>query len=371
MPQTPENEQDILVDLYQRALALYQNNEKLPDMVSPYKEHCQTIIENQERNRAVLAVLVTLLVKKLHSPEQDIRYHQVQMTDGFSGRGLDERVVTPFLRDQQFPYMKAGSGWLTRSLEQQQPYDLNYPGNITPTATKDAFLGLVDGVQRQDLSAENALLVVLVGLIRFRDKSTNLILSRPVNLSVREIVDKVSGHHDSQVQGAARLPVLAIHAILTILIQEAGRYNNCSLLPLEHHAASDARTDLIGDVHIVDSQAVLFEGYEIKHKIPITSELIQASFDKLQRTPVKRFYILTTYPHHSYSEFDSDISRIAQVHGCQLIVNGVDRTLMYYLRLIRDTSAFINKYVSNLETDPAVNFQLKEAWNQIVETRSD
>ena len=121
-----------------------------------------------------------------------------------------------------------------------------------------------------------------------------------------------------------------------------------------------------GDVNIVDANGSLFEGYEIKHNVPVTSGLIRTSFEKLQTTLVDRFYILTTYPHDDYTQFNSDIQKVAQTHGCQLIVNGVDRTLAYYLRLINNTREFVNEYVTNLETDPEINFHLKVSWNQIV-----
>ena len=135
---------------------------------------------------------------------------------------------------------------------------------------------------------------------------------------------------------------------------------------MEHHNTADARTDLIGDIHIVDANDTLFESYEVKHNIPISSGLIQTSFEKLRTTPVERFYILTTHHHDSYAEFEPDIRQIAQEHGCQLIVNGVDPTLRYYLRLIGSTREFVDAYVTHLETDPSVTFQLKEAWNEIV-----
>lgn len=233
---------------------------------------------------------------------------------------------------------------------------------------KNAFLQLLDGVQCQGLSAEDALLGVFIGLIDFRDRNTNLVLSRPVNLSVAQVVDKISRHHSVPTGGASRLPVLAMHAILSILARETDRYRNCTLPPLEQHSAADACTNLTGDINIVDANSAPFEGYEIKHNIPITSELIQASYEKFRGVPVARFYILTTYPHTDYTDFDPDIRRIAQVHGCQLIVNGVDRTLYYYLRLVGNTGAFLDAYVANLENDPAVTFPLKEAWNAIVAT---
>ena len=360
-------EQEILENLYHLALAIYRHDNRFfPDMPDEYYENCQTIVALQEQNKAVLAVLITLFVKKVHTPGQDIRQHQAQLEGGFSGRGLDGRVITPFLREQQFPHMQSGSGWLTRSLEQARPYDLDYTGNIRPGTAKAAFLNLIDGVQCQSLSPEDVLIGILIGLIRFRDRNTNLVLSRPVHLSVAQVVDKVCRHHSSPMPGASRLPVLAMHAILSVLGRETGRYENCTVLPLEHHNTADTRIDLIGDVNINDVNDILFEGYEIKHNIPITSDLIQTSFEKLRTTPVQRFYILTTYPHLDYTEFEPDILRVAQEHGCQLIVNGVDQTLRYYLRIIGNTRDFVDAYVTNLETDPSITFQLKEAWNEIV-----
>ena len=362
------NPSDMLNDLYEKAMALYNQGGQIPAMEEQYHNDCQIIVDGQATNRGVLAVLITLLLKKVVEPDQDIRLHQTRMDGGFSGRGLDTAVVTPFLRDMSFPFMAAGSGWLTRSLEQPLPYNLDYPGRIRPAKVKEAFLSLVDGVQNHDLNSQDTLIRIFVGLIKFRDRNANLNLSRPVNLSVSEAVAKINRHHSAQTQGASRLPVLAIHAVLSILTKELDRYEGCQLLPLEHHTAADSRTNLIGDVHIVDSQGILFEGYEIKHNIPITSGMIQDSFDKFKTTPVDRFYILTTHHSDDYSEFNADIRNIATTHGCQLILNGIDRTLLYYLRLIRNTREFVHQYVSNLETDPSVSFQLKDAWNQIAQT---
>ena len=362
-----QQERQQLEVVYQTALDVHQGSLQAPQIPGEFLGHSQTITKNQETNRGVLAVLCTLLLKKVMDPKQDIRLHQAKMNGGFAGRSMDKRTVTPFLKEQRFPAMSE-SGWLTRTLEQANPYTLDYPGVISPPEVKSAFLALVDGVQRQALPAEDVLVSLLVGLIEFRDRNTNLVLSRPVNLSVYDAVDRISRHHDSGIPGVARLPVLAIHAIVSILAPGMERYRNCIILPLEHHNAADTRTDLIGDINIVDGDDALFEGYEIKHNIRITPEIIETSFQKFQTTPVKRFYILTTYPHEDYAEFLPEVRRVAQTHGCQLIVNGVDRTLLYYLRLLRDTGQFINEYVSNVETDPTITFQLKEAWNSIVQT---
>ena len=359
-------ERSMLDTLCEGALKARQEGEGFS--VSPSVDaHCDVIIANQETSKGVLAVLITLLLKKVAEPSQDIRNHQDRMDGGFSGRGLDTRAVTPFLKAQKFPSMSE-SGWLTRSLEQPSPYTLDYPGQIRPAAVKSAFLSIIDSVQTKGASPEQALSRILVGLIEHRDRNANIALHRPINLSVSETIDKIRRHHSVPMQGASRLPVLAVHAMLSVLTRELERYKGCQVLPLEHHNAADSRTQSVGDVVIVDSDNALFEGYEIKHNIPITSALIRDSFEKFRTTPVRRYYILTTHVRDDYSEFDDDIQQISHAHGCQLIVNGIDRTLLYYLRLIRAPRDFINEYVSNLERDPSAGFALKMAWNEIAQS---
>ena len=361
------NEEQLLNQVYDEVLEAYRNGSEY-DLPPAVDSECAVIVANQERSKGVLAVLITLMLKKIASPEQDIRRHQDRMDGGFSGRGLDTRVVTPFMKTQNFPAM-AESGWLTRSLEQPAPYTLDYPGGIRPAALKKAFLSIIDEVQRNGVSARQTLGHVLLGLIEFRERNSNIALDRPVGLSVGDTIDKIRRHHDVSIQGASRLPVLAIHAILSVLTRELDRYAGCEVSPLEHHNASDSRTRSIGDVVILDAEGNPFEGYEIKHNIAITDGLIRDSAAKFRTTPVRRYYILTTHIRDDYSEFDATVKQVADSHGCQLIVNGVDRTLMYYLRLIKGTRDFVNEYVSNLETDPSIGFDLKMAWNEIVQSR--
>ena len=72
-------------------------------------------------------VLVTSAIYKLLTPSQDIRNHQISITDGYSGRSFDTKYVTPTLKKNNLTSM-AESGWLTRSLEQPYPYNKNYEG---------------------------------------------------------------------------------------------------------------------------------------------------------------------------------------------------------------------------------------------------
>lgn len=60
------------------------------------------------------------------------------------------------------------------------------------------------------------------------------------------------------------------------------------------------------------------------------------------------------------------IERIKNIHGCHVIANGLIHSLKYYLRLLNDTSEFIENYVNLLETDTALKFEHKKQWNVII-----
>ena len=81
-----------------------------------------------------------------------------------------------------------------------------------------------------------------------------------------------------------------------------------------------------------------------------------------------KYYILSTaYPEkEEYIKIEAEIQRIKNVHGCQLIVNGIMPTLKYYLRLLTNTFEFIDNYVNLLEADKALKFEHKENWNKLI-----
>ena len=86
------------------------------DVPETYMKHLKLIGEYSQKRKAVYTVLTTLLYYKHLHPKQDIRKHQAQIANGFSGRSFDTAHVTPILKKCELPAM-AESGWLTRSME--------------------------------------------------------------------------------------------------------------------------------------------------------------------------------------------------------------------------------------------------------------
>ncbi len=263
----------------------------------------------------------------------------------------------------------AESGWLTRSLEQSHPYTLDYPGAITPQKIKMQFLEIIDEVEVKGISAQNVLEYFFVLLIKQRD-NLNIELAKPHSLSISNIINILKKHFTYKYtgSGASKLPTLVVYAAYQCMMKEVARYEDKILCSLESHNSADKRSGRIGDIDINNKNGTAFEGVEIKHEIQITKQLVIDAYEKFKVHNTDRYYLLTTANMDSanWEDIDLEIQRINQIHGCQVIVNGVYTSLKYYLRLVKEPADFIDKYVELLKTDETIKFQHKTVWNDII-----
>lgn len=316
--------------------------------------------------------IVTCLAIKTALPNVDIRYHQVQiqnLTDrpaGFNFRGVSEKIVYPWLSSKSFEGAK--SGWQTRTFERPKPYMETYDENIGDI--KDAFLAVFDEIEEHGESAERALAYLAYRQLQLREKN-KIMLSVPKTQDIQLIVDVFCKHffhkyHASK--GASRLPVLAIYAIYSVMIEQLKRFNGMSLKPLEAHSAADKQTGAVGDIEVIfDDTKEVFEAIEVKHNIPLSAGIIGEAGKKIQSKSVNRYYVLTTSSNCDPDEASMAlISKIQALYNCQLIANGVVPTIKYYLRLLSDPSAVFPKYVALLQSDNAIAHEHREFWNVLV-----
>lgn len=359
---------EVIQGVYNTALDDVAKQDCSTSLPEETAEQIKLLVSRSEAFKAVMTVLVTLCVHKVVKPEQDIRYHQAKMPNGFSGRTIDSKYITPFMKSVNFPAMKE-SGWLTRSIEQPHALTLNFPGDIKNAAVKAAFLQLIDKVQCHGTPAEEVLKYIFKLLIKQRD-SMNIELAKPHSLSIADIIKLLEKHftYHYTTPGASRLPTLAVYAAYQCIMGQVARYNGKTLCPLESHNSADSQSGRIGDIDINNDNGSAFEGVEIKHEIPITAQLVADAYEKFKVHNTDRYYLLTTANMDAadWEAIDNEVSRIAQIHGCQVIVNGVYTTLKYYLRLMNDPAEFIDKYVELLKHDDTVKFQHKTAWNELI-----
>lgn len=354
--------------IYTESIKLVGSQNKIKSKLDKQiTDNLDVLLEFSEKRKGVFTVLFTSLVYKTLNPQQDVRKHQAGMNGGYSGRTFDTNFITPFLQEKRFP-APSETGWLTRSLETNNPYNLDYKPNITPKTLKGSFLYILDKIHK-DTNSKDCLLYLLQGLLIQRNNQ-KIDLAKPHNLPISIITNLLEKHFNSNysTDGAARLPVLALYAIYECLVVELRRFENKKLLPIESHTSADSRSGRIGDVDVVDENNKPFEAVEVKHGIEITLQMVKNTFDKFSKTQVERYYILSTadIKKEEQKDIEKEIERVKNIHGCHLIVNGINRSLNYYLRLLTDSSEFIDKYVTLVEDDHALKFEHKKRWNEII-----
>jgi len=363
----PMNHKEKLKNIYSLSFSIAD----IQDIPQQYLEYISLIGEQAYKQKGVYTVLVTLLTHKSLFPEQDIRKHQSSMPDGFSGRTIDYSSITPTLKELGLPSM-AESGWLTRSLEQPHPYNLDYKGKISNKAVKKAFLSIIDYVERRPEQANDVLRLILNKVIEVKAKNIVNVakLVNPETLNILSIVDCLEEHFSTKygVRGGSKLPVLAIYATYKSLLAEVKRYENCTLAPLGSHTASDLKSGSSGDIEVFDEQGQICEAIEVKLDREIDLTIVRVAYEKIIRFNPKRYYILSCkdIKASEIQEIKNIISQVREEHGCQIIINGVIPTIKYYLRLI-SLETFMNDYSNlvNLDTELQPIHKLK--WNELIE----
>lgn len=333
----------------------------------------KTIVDKEETFKGVFTVLLTSLVYKCLHPEQDIRRHQKNMENGYSGRSFDTKYITPFMKQKRFLGAMKESGWLTRSLEQNIPYGLDFPGKIQNKNVKASFLNILHDVEENGADPEEYVVAIMAYSIKCK-KDKTVILVNPIekeaSLTINEIMDSLHKHFyfPYKSRGAAILPVVALYSIYQCITEELKRFEGKSLDKLASHNSCDKSSGETGDIVVrnnVDNS--IYEVLEVKFDIPINAVMIEDAYKKIREKPVQRYYLLSTVATSEEERvaIDEEICKIREEHGCQIIVNGVFPTLKYYLRLLDNTDLFVERYVKGLSENAEINFEHKIAWNKV------
>lgn len=332
----------------------------------------KTVVDKEETFKGVFTVLLTSLVYKCLHPKQDVRRHQANMENGYSGRSFDTKYVTPFMKQKRFLGAMKESGWLTRSLEQNIPYNLDFPGKIQNKEVKASFLNILHDVEENGADPEKYVVAIMSYSIKCK-KGKTVILVNPIeketSLTINEIMTSLHDHFyfPYKSRGASILPVVALYSVYQCITEELKRFNGKSLDKLASHNSCDRSSGETGDIVVRnDVDSSIYEVVEVKFDIPINAIMIEDAYKKISEKPVQRYYLLSTVVPNEDERvaIDKMICKIREEHGCQIIVNGVFPTLKYYLRLLDNTDIFMERYVKNLSDNAEINFEHKIAWNK-------
>lgn len=360
-----------LESIYREALNV--KDESLLNLNSQQREWVKSIIEKEETLKAVYTVLITSLVYKTLNPEQDVRMHQKSLENGYSGRTFDTKYITPFLKQKKFASAMKESGWLTRSLEQNIPYTLDFPGKINNKKVKDAFLRILNDIQENGADAKEYVKSFFYYSIKAKDTKAVVIINpieSETKLNINEIIDLLNKHFNYRYKsrGASILPVVALYSIYECIVKELKRFENKHLQDIASHYSSDRSSGNTGDIVVLDENDKLYEVVEVKFDIVPDLIMLEDAYNKFKASSIQRYYILSTYSAKD-EELEKIAKRIEEIkneHGCQVIINGVMPTLKYYLRLLSSSDEFVNRYTENLHKHPEINAEHKLSWNSII-----
>lgn len=355
---------------------IYQESRKFSgldefDLTEEQKKWIKTVVKYEETMKGVFTVLTTSLTYKSLHPEQDVRIHQKGMENGYSGRTFDTKFVTPFLKLKRFNGAMKESGWLTRSLEQDAVYDLDFPGKIRIKSLKSSFLNILNDVEVNGANPELYLKALFcVSIIEKNKKIVTLVnpITPESKCTIEDIIGFLHNHfyYNYKSRGASILPVIALYSVYEILVDELNRFEGKKLNKLGSHHSSDRSSGNAGDISISNEKNELYEVVEVKFDIPIDFLMVRDCYEKIKSTKIQRYYILSTESVVDEDKIDDYIKKVKQEHGCQIIINGIFSTIKYYLRLIKDTDLFMDKYLKNLNEHPEINYEHKISWNKIV-----
>jgi len=194
---------------------------------------------------------------------------------------------------------------------------------------------------------------------------------KPRGLTIQEIVDAVlEHHHEAKGNGRARIPVLAIQAIYQCLADELSRFKGTTLRnPPNRHTGNDKK-GWIGDIQVDRADKTPFEAVEVKAGQQITSSMVWALPAKFRDQAVSRYYILSTeavyIAQEELEEVNEAVREVRQQTGCQVIVNGLNRSLWYYLRMIENTDLFLEYYTFQVQNDKDTKDEHRELWATIL-----
>lgn len=360
------NHKEKLLETYKRSYLVTD----ISNVDTATQQFIKNIGEKINTQRGVFTVLVTLITHKIINPSQDVRKHQSSLAGGFSGRTIDASYITPTLKELGLPSM-AESGWLTRSLEQPYPYNLDYNGKISNKVVKEAFLYTLDFVEKNPKCAENVLRLLLFEAIQSKkDSFVEIIpLENPEKLTIGNIIKSLDEHFRTNysTHGGSKLPVLAFFAIYKSLVNEIGRYKKCRLADIGSHTASDRTSKTSGDIEIFKDKQ-LFEAIEIKLDKAIDATMVRIAIEKITRFNPNRYYILSYIGirESDKPEIDGLVDGLKKEHGCQIIINGLLPTIKYYLRLLTSLEDFITNYSNLVGNDNEIKKIHKEKWNELM-----
>ena len=313
---------------------------------------------------------LTLLAYKCCDPTQDIRAHKAEHEGGIAARTFDTKVTVSFLAEKSLP-RSSESHWMSQSLSFAGPFKSGSNVNTRPQNVGPLLVSVINHAHscKGKVHANVLLVALFVSLIEFRNMQS-VDLTLPKTLPISGVRNLLNQHFQFKYKhNAPRLPQIAVYAIYLCILKSVERYSDQELEKLQRMKAADRKTGTVGDV-VVSRRGNPVEAVEVKFGRPISYTHVVEAIEKVRSESVSRYYILSTsgLSNADKVQIEKKIIEFRLKNGCEIIVNGVVETICYYLRILPDTTEFLQNYTNLMNDDDDVDYEHRNAWNEICKT---
>ena len=331
-------------------------------------ERVETVCRTQH---ASIRLLMSCLLGKLINPKVDPRkpYTEIQDTNCFSGRAIDEKYLATFLTKHELP-CQSTTAFLTPVFRtNNRPLTLDIKLEGRPQNVISATIQLLDDVVKKRVSSENLFSESVRVLIGIRDenktrmesllKSMRTIASN-FSLSSNDILVLIQQH--LLCKKSSRLPVLIVAAAYRSVENKMGE----RVLSLNSHTAADLQTGALGDVEIcLENDDAIVTVYEMKMKRVVKND-IDLAVKKIVRSSCRihnYIFITTERIEHECDEYATEFYE--KTGGTEIAILDCLGFLKHFLHFFhRFRKDFLDHYQELVlaEPDSAVSQSLKEAF---------
>ena len=330
-------------------------------------ERIRKVIEtvSSSGNGAAVVIMVTSLLKKCTDPKQDVRRHRADLPGGYSGRGLDSGIVTPFLEAHGFSADRR-TGWSDRSFDTKAPYDFDYPGDMGDGDVRKALLFVLDGVEGGKVDPRSLLTYTLKALCDLREiEKVNL--DRPDGLDADGALKILKRHFKCGGRARMLLPALAVCAA----------YREAAEKGLPGFASATVGDPAeIGTDDEAFERVVVFESRtgrvreiaEILRGTSVVPALVRPVRSGADELPTGAYRLLAVAPAGDLRPAAREAGLMERAIGCQVVVEEALDAIERILRALHGADGFAAKYAEMVEDDALIKYAHKMAWNNAVRT---
>lgn len=335
-------------------------NQHLDNDVQISDKNLNTVFKLSNKSKAPLTVIITLATYKILCPDQDICLHKKKLSrgenSGFSARSFDCKFISPFIYQLNSNLAFNESAWTTKTMEQNHPYDLQYPANIKPKDVKIPFLKTILKIQNDPAFPSKVLSTALKYIAneskRADDIKSDILDMLKTESHKSETALSFFNQHHLMSKGMKNKSLLPTIMLWTIL-KQVDKFSYVS--EIGSHNSSDSNSGSVGDIMVGQGKNKI--SLEVKDGITIEERFFHILKNKVSSNKFNTGYIVGYKCNHK------DVINLIEESN---FIEYLDlENIIRVLDLFYDSSLLINNYIKNTLKNKEIGNDIKELFKKL------